>query len=177
MHSVCMVILAVASHNRRRERKYSCICFALKSSLSCQNFFFGIYSVSGSLKPCICFPWVASVNMMSFFIIIFKYCLWNEKTPSFNGLINWCYLLSLPHVLLFTHFPSFSPWFTSWSQLCSCIHHLMCFYGCGTAHRNPQCEPKPAVNSAHLTCVLGTGCWRYQGQDGEKSKQDVLKKH
>lgn len=162
-YALCVVYgdLAVASHNRRRERK---------SSLSCQNFFFGIFSISGSLKPCICFPLVASVNMMRFFIIIFKYCILNEKPHSLNGLINWCYLLFLPHVLFFTHFTSFSLWFTSLRQLCSCIHHLMCFHVCGTAHRNPQCEPKSAMNSAQLTCVLGTGHWRYQGQDGEKKK-------
>lgn len=88
---------------------------------------------------------------------------------SFNGLINWCYLLSLPH-LLFTHFPSFSLWFISLSQLCSCIHGLMCFHVCGTAHGTSQCKPKSAMDSAPLTCVLGAGHWSYQGQDGEKSK-------
>lgn len=96
-YALCVVYgdLAVASHNRRRERK---------SSLSCQNFFFGIFSISGSLKPCICFPLVASVNMMRFFIIIFKYCILNEKPHSLNGLINWCYLPFLPHVLFFHSF-------------------------------------------------------------------------
>jgi len=87
--SVCVAILAAASHNGRTRGSVACVCSGLKSSLSCQNLFIGIFSVSGSLEPCICFPLVASVNMMNFFPIILKYCILNEKiTHSFSGLIN-----------------------------------------------------------------------------------------
>lgn len=169
MHSVCVwwsLLLHPITGGGRGS--VACICSALKSSLYCQNFFFGIFSISGSLKPCICFPLVASVNTMSFFIIIFKYYILNEKMHSFNGLINWCYLLSLPH-LLFTHFPSFSLWFISLSQLCSCIHGLLCFHVCGTAHGTSQWKPKwTAMDSARSPV-----CWE---QDTGATRDKMVKR-
>lgn len=168
---MCVAILAAASHDGRRRGSVTCLYSVLKSSLPCQNLFVGIFSVSGSLEPCICFPLVASVNMMSFFLIILKYCILNEKIAhSFKGLkLLEDDLLSLPHALLFAHFPSFFCLFHSFSssQSCSPAHQVKCVSMYVVLHTNcekcllftPTVSPSlPCTLSgrAQLTCGLGT---------------------
>lgn len=114
-----------------------------------------------------------SISCLSKYDVFLYYYFYILHFKWKNALIQWSDRLVLFSIFAscssFHSFSFFFLWFMSLSQFCSCIHGLMCFHVCGSAHRNSHglCPAHLCAGNRTLE-VPGTRWWKDQG---------VVKKH